>query len=111
MSTMKRASTVSSLRSAAIAGGPPGAAAAREIPSVPQSNGIDGPAPVLPPRPEKPIRFTLDLQRHQHRFLKQFAMEAEIDAARVMRTLLDQLRDDPELAQRVRADAWEQKLQ
>jgi hypothetical protein len=107
MSPTRRASTVSSLRNA-VEGGPPPTVTA-DPRATPTSSPYLNPEP--PARPEKPIRFTLDLQRHQHRFLKQFAVEAEVDAARVMRVLLDHLRDDPELAQRVRADAWEQKTQ
>lgn len=60
------------------------------------------------PRPAKPIRFTLDLAADLHRFLKRFAADAEVDAARVMRVLLTQLRDDPELAARVRAKVWDE---
>jgi hypothetical protein len=59
------------------------------------------------PRPEKPVRFTLDLDREHHRFLKSYAAEIEASgAAEVMRALLDELRDDPELAARVRARVW-----
>lgn len=61
-----------------------------------------------PPRPPKPIRFTLDLNRQQHGFLKEFALAAEVDAARVMRALLDELRSDKDLAQRIRERVWEQ---
>jgi hypothetical protein len=61
-----------------------------------------------PPRPPKPIRFTLDLNRADHAFLRQFALAAEVDAARIMRELLDQLRNDKDLAQRVREKVWEQ---
>ena len=66
------------------------------------------------PRPEKPFRFTLDLDRAHHQFLKDYALRAETGASKVMRALLDELRDDPELAGRVRdrigelrtADLW-----
>ena len=61
-----------------------------------------------PPRPPKPIRFTLDLNRQQHGYLKEFALAAEVDAARVMRALLDELRSDKDLAHRIRERAWEQ---
>jgi len=51
----------------------------------------------------RPIRYTLDLAREQHRFLKQFALDAEADASEVMRALLHLLEDDPGLASTVRA--------
>jgi hypothetical protein len=61
------------------------------------------PVPLLPPRPEKPVRFTLDLGQADHQFLKQWAVHRGATASKVMRTLLAELRDDPELAIRVRA--------
>ena len=61
-----------------------------------------------PPRPPKPIRFTLDLNRADHGYLKEFALAAEVDAARIMRALIDELRSDKELAQRIREKVWEQ---
>ena len=60
------------------------------------------------PRPRRsPSRFTLDLDRAHHQFLKEYAAEIEAKgASEVMRALLDELRDDPELAGRVRARVW-----
>ena len=130
MSPVRRPSTVSSLRSAAEHG--PSAAATvvdepesqvqaepeaqPQPPAEPQDQPepqaqveptpAPTPAPGPPPRPPKPIRFTLDLSHDRHSFLKRFALEAEVDAAKVMRVLLDQLQSDPELAQRVREAAW-----
>ena len=60
------------------------------------------------PSPPKPIRFTLDLNRADHGYLKEFALAAEVDAARIMRALIDELRSDKELAQRIREKVWEQ---
>ncbi len=45
--------------------------------------------------------MTLDLSREQHRFLKQFALDAESDASSILRTLLALLKDDPPLAGKV----------
>jgi hypothetical protein len=59
------------------------------------------------PRREKPVRFTLDLDRDRHQFLKQYATGIEADASEVVRALLDQLRADDVLADRVRARVWE----
>lgn len=75
---------------------------------VPPSLPAEGKAETGRPRPSKPVRFTLDLAPDLHRFLKRFATEAEVDAAPVMRVLLALLRDDPELATRVRELAWEE---
>jgi hypothetical protein len=61
------------------------------------------------PRPEKPVRFTLDLDRDRHQFLKQYALRLETDASRVVRALLDQLRADDALADRVRERVWESR--
>ena len=75
----------------------PRARAPRPAPAVP--------APPAPSRPagEKPVRYTLDLSREQHRFLKQFALDAEVDASEVMRTLLKQLQLDAALAAKVQS--------
>jgi hypothetical protein len=47
------------------------------------------------------VRFTLDLAREQHRFLKRFALDAEANASVVMRTLLSILQDDKAFARTV----------
>jgi hypothetical protein len=64
-----------------------------------------------PPRPEKPVRFTLDLDQDRHAFLKQFALEcgAGVGGAQVMRALLDELREGANLPMRVRARIWAEK--
>lgn len=84
--------------------------------AAPKADGHDvsplQPAQAPPRRPPKEptTRFTLDLDRDHHQFLKQFALEAEVrGAAEVMRALLDELREDPALADRIRARVWEGK--
>lgn len=65
----------------------------------------------LPPRPEKPVRFTLDLDQIHHQFLKTFAAQTGPGAggAQVLRALLDELEANPNLANRVRTRIWEAK--
>jgi hypothetical protein len=57
-----------------------------------------------PEEPEKKVRFTLDLAKDQHKFLKMFALEAETDASAVMRVLLNRLEKDSDLAIKVKAE-------
>jgi hypothetical protein len=49
------------------------------------------------------VRFTLDLARSQHRFLRQFALDAEADASVILRVLLSLLEEDGRLTKRVLA--------
>ena len=49
------------------------------------------------------VRFTLDLSRKQHRFLKKLAFEEEVNASAVVRALLAQLEEDEALAEAVEA--------
>lgn len=64
---------------------------------------------VPPPRPAKPIRFTLDLDEAHHTFLKGFALECGpgVGGAQVLRALLDELQEGPNLAARIKARIWE----
>jgi hypothetical protein len=106
VSPTKRASTVANLRNAVAAGGPQ--AATLPAPVVPEAaaSAESGNRPGPPPRPPKPIRFTLDLNKDRHTLLKRFAADAEVDCSTVMRILLDHLHSDEQLAQRVREAAW-----
>jgi hypothetical protein len=52
---------------------------------------------------DRRVRFTLDLAKPQHHFLKQFALDADADASAVMRLLLKLLEEDRVLAERVSA--------
>lgn len=56
------------------------------------------------PKPERLVRVSVDLPRSRHKFLRDFAYDAEADGMSVMRGLLDLLAEDPggELAERVR---------
>jgi hypothetical protein len=63
----------------------------------------------LPPRPEKPIRYTLDLDRERHRYLKEYALQIEANASEVVRELLDELRHDPHLSALIRDRIWQHR--
>jgi hypothetical protein len=52
---------------------------------------------------ERKVRVTVDLAREQHRFIRRFAFEADVDASAVLRALLSLLEEDPALAERVLA--------
>ncbi|MGB3633138.1 MAG: hypothetical protein WA982_03780 [Rubrobacteraceae bacterium] len=47
-------------------------------------------------------RITVDLPRDEHRFLRDTTYDLDADGIKVMRALLQELRDDPELFDRVR---------
>ena len=51
---------------------------------------------------EKLVRVSVDLPRSRHKFLRDFAYDAETDGMSVMRGLLDLLYEDEELAKRLR---------
>ena len=53
---------------------------------------------------EKKVRFTLDLNKSQHKFLKLFALETESDASAVVRVLLKHLENDPQLAENIQTE-------
>lgn len=50
---------------------------------------------------EKMVRVSVDLPRSQHKYLRDFAYEAESDGMSVVRGLLQLLREDPELAKQL----------
>ena len=54
------------------------------------------------PKPERLVRVSVDVPRSQHKFLRDFAYDAETDGMSVMRGLLEELMEDPELAGRLR---------
>jgi hypothetical protein len=52
-------------------------------------------------KPERMVRVSVDLSRADHKWLRDFAYEAESDNMGVMRALLQVMRDEPELRTRV----------
>lgn len=54
-----------------------------------------------PKEARKVTRYTLDLETQQHRFLRLFAIQHDVEASKVMRTLLWLLEADPTLQARV----------
>ena len=50
------------------------------------------------PKPERLVRVSVDLPRSRHKFLRDFAYDAEVDGMSVMRALLEELAEDPKLA-------------
>ena len=66
-----------------------------------QDDGVNGVA--ARPVGGKPVRITVDLDPERHRRLKQYALDGGARSAPVVRALLDELDEDPELSARVRA--------
>jgi hypothetical protein len=54
------------------------------------------------PKPERLVRVSVDLPRSRHKFLRDFAYDAETDGMSVTRGLLEKLAEDSELASRRR---------
>lgn len=106
MSATKRPSAVSGLRRGV---GTSQAEAGQATPPNPYLEADLRNAP--PDRPPKPVRFTLDLDQDRHAFLKGFALEcgAGVGGAQVLRALLDELAEGPNLAARVKARIWAAK--
>ena len=63
---------------------------------------VSGDAERGQPPSERRVRYTIDLTRDQHRSLKLFAINAEVDASVVIRTLLALLEEDETVGKRVR---------
>lgn len=61
--------------------------------------------PTLTPSPAKAraktVRYTVDLEPKQHKFLKRFALNAEVDSSVVVRELLRRLEQDKQLSNAV----------
>lgn len=52
-------------------------------------------------KPERMVRVSVDLPRPSHKYLRDFAYDAESDGMSVMRALLEEMREDGDLAERV----------
>lgn len=52
-------------------------------------------------KPDRMVRVSVDLPRPDHKFLRDFAYDAESDGMSVMRALLEEMREDEDLAERV----------
>lgn len=52
-------------------------------------------------KPQRMVRVSVDLPRPDHKYLRDFAYDAESDGMSVMRALLQEMRDDEDLAERV----------
>jgi hypothetical protein len=52
-------------------------------------------------KPDRMVRVSVDLPRSDHKFLRDFAYDAESDGMSVMRALLEEMREDEDLAERV----------
>lgn len=50
---------------------------------------------------ERKVRVSVDLPRSEHKYLRDFAYDAEADAMSVMRALLEEMAEDETLAARV----------
>lgn len=72
----------------------------REPAIAPAPTSTTAPSPTR--RQGAPARFTVELPRQQHRFVKRFALDADTDASSVTRALFTLLESDPVLAERVR---------
>ena len=73
--------------------------------ATPGTEGMPGRSPRSTGRPrtktQKMVRVSVDLPRPEHKYLRDFAYDAESDGMSVMRALLLELRDNEELAGQV----------
>ena len=52
-------------------------------------------------KPDRMVRVSVDLPRPDHKYLRDFAYDAESEGMSVMRALLKEMRGDEELAERM----------
>lgn len=69
--------------------------------SVAEDSGGDTSAQEEQGRPAKPIRITVDLNAHQHRFLREYCLNTGTKGTAVLRGLLSELAEDQELRARL----------
>ena len=95
--TRTRAETQEGNGGRASAPGSPGAAA----PGEPETREAPSRRGRPRTRTERMVRVSVDLPRPDHKYLRDFAYDAESDGMRVMRALLEEMREDEDLAERV----------
>lgn len=98
---------LSRMRSTSIREGSSSQQTPEEEPPIQERDATETEQPKQPKASPKPVRFTLDLPRSQHKFLKRFALDADSDAAPIVRVLISRLERDEELARSVREELQE----
>jgi hypothetical protein len=78
-----------------VSGSSKGAAVAEETSEAPRRRGRPR------TRTERMVRVSVDLPRPDHKYLRDFAYDAESDGMSVMRALLEEMRDDENLGERI----------
>ena len=96
--TRTRAESLEGNGGGASAPGSPGAAAVAAEPETREAPSRRGRPRT---RTERMVRVSVDLPRPDHKYLRDFAYDAESDGMRVMRALLEEMREDEDLAERV----------
>ena len=72
------------------------ASAKEQTPASPSGNTAAKASP-----DDRKVRVSVDLPRYRHKYLKDFAYDAETDAMSVMKALLEELNEDPELEEKI----------
>ena len=77
----------------------------RKTPETPKKRGRPARS-----KPERLVRVSVDVPRSRHKFLRDFAYDAETDGMSVMRALLEELERDEKLAARISKRLVEERL-
>lgn len=72
-------------------------------PPSPTPTALPGKPVVVRSRQADTVRFTFDVSREQHRFIKHYVLDAQTTASAATRTLWDLVAEDNALAQRLGA--------